>query len=188
MAYPGRPGISPALAALIAQGTVRKEHAILDVGCGKGTDALLLASWGFKRVIGVDADAASVAVARRRATRKRLGRHVRFEPWPAEDLPKHVPLASVDVVLHTLVANNLKQGFRRHFEGIARVLRPGGLLISHVRTDAGSENLPPGRVRPVPGMRRYFDISPGITTQLAEFGEYEPPYARVALWLGRRRV
>src|SRR5688572_4053880 len=76
--YVGRPGLSPAVAALIAQGRIRTRDRILDVGCGSGTDALTLARWGFRRIDAVDPDKRAITTARARATRARLNGRVTF--------------------------------------------------------------------------------------------------------------
>jgi SAM-dependent methyltransferase len=183
--YAGRPGISPALAYLIAAGLVRRHQRILDVGCGTGTDLLLLATWGFRHLDGVDPNAGAIATARRRAARRRLGRRVRFHHVAAEDVDGHFAARTFDVVLHTLVANNLGRATSRHFEMIARVLKPDGLLVLHERVVARSENSAPGRVAPLAGLERHFHLSPGVATHLAEYAG--PGYARVVLWLGHPR-
>ena len=58
---------------------------LLDVGCGPGSVALLLAPL-FDEVVGVDADAGMVAEARREAARRRVA-NVRWVQLRAEDLP-----------------------------------------------------------------------------------------------------
>jgi len=184
--YVGRPGLSPALAALIALGRIRKRHRVLDVGCGHGTDALLLARWGFRNVEAIDPDRDAIAVARRKATRWRLGSRVRFQHARAERLTQLFPERSFDVVLHTLVANNLRKDKDRHFREVAAVMDPEGLLLCHERVTRRFENARPDGVRPLPELRRHFDLSPGISTHLAELpsGASGPQYARVVLWLG----
>jgi hypothetical protein len=67
-------------------------------------------------------------------------------------------------------------------------MKPGALLVACIRTTAGLENAAPGKVAPIEGMRRYFDLSQSVSSHLAELGDYAPPYARVAFWLGRRRA
>lgn len=189
MGYAGRPGLSPAVAALLAERRIRRGHAVLDVGCGTGTDALTLASWGFRKVVGIDPDPRAVAVARGRATRLGLGDRVRFERLAAEDLPDRFGARRFDVILHTLVANNLRRGFDRHFRSVAAVMRPGGLLVLHERLHRRDAAAAPGAVAPLPAARRHFRLSKGVTTQLAEHrAPGGPPYARVALWLGTPRL
>lgn len=187
--YPGRPGLPGAVAALVADGRIRRDHRILDVGCGTGTDALLLARWGFRKVEGVDPDAGAVAIARRRATRLGVSKRLRFQQASAETLDETFPPGSFDVVLHTLVANNLGRGKERHFRGLARILRPGGLLVLHERVLAREENARPDRVPPLAALRRHFKVGPGVATHLAEWTgrDGDPGHARVILWLGRPR-
>lgn len=185
--YAGRPGLSPAVAALVASGRIRRGDAILDVGCGTGTDALTLASWGFRRVVGIDPDAKAIAVARARATR--LGLRVPFHALAAEDLGAWAGRRRFDVVLHTLVANNLTSGQAAHFRNVAAVMEADGLLVLHERLNWRDAKAAPGRVAPLPAARRHFRLSPGVTTQLAEHAAGRgPAYARVALWLGTPRV
>lgn len=185
--YVGRPGISPALAALISLGRIRHSHRILDVGCGTGTDAILLARWGFRRLDAIDPDRGAIAAARTRATRARLSRRVRFHRGPAERLSRLFAPKTFDVVLHTLVSNNLTRDRERHFREVASVLKPGGLLLLHERVTRAYENGPPGRVQALAALRRHFELGPGVATHLAEHptSRKGPAYARVVLWLGR---
>lgn len=189
MRYVGRPGISPALAALIATGAIRRRDRILDVGCGTGTDVLLLARWGFRRIEGVDPDRQAIATARARAARRRLGRRVRFHDIPAERLTEAFPARTFDVVTHTLVANNLPKRMDRHFREIAAVTKPDGLLVLHERIVKRSHNAAPGRFPPLRAAARHFDLGPGVSTHLAEHPARGrgAPYARVVLWIGRPR-
>lgn len=186
MAYLGRPGLPPAVALLVATGRLRPRHRVLDVGCGTGTDALLLGAWGFRHVVGVDPDARAIAAAKARARRRGLDGTVRFERAAAEDLVERFGPRRFDAVLHTLVANNLREGIDRHFAAVAAVLKPRGLLVLHERLAAADENAPPGQVAPLEELTRWFRLTPGVTTQLAERRVAgAAPHARVALWLGR---
>ena len=187
MRYEGRPGLSPAIAALIARGDIEKDDVVLDVGCGKGTDCLLLARWGFRHIVGVDPDAGAIRIARSRATRLRLGRRVRFIVGDVENLPPDMARRSVDIVLHTLVGNNLESEHNAHFKAIAAAMKPKGMLVMSIRTFRHEENAKPGAVPPIPGMRRYFDLTPSFSSHLAEHGDYEPPFAPVAIWIGKPR-
>lgn len=187
--YAGRPGISPALAALIALERIRKTDRVLDVGCGTGTDAILLARWGFRNVVGIDPDAQAIGTARGRATRAKLAKRVTFHHAGAERLTELFPANHFDAVIHTLVANNLTKSKDQHFREIAKALKPSGLLVLHERIDRRSENSAPGKFPALRALRKHFDLSHGITTQLAEHptGRKGPEYARVVLWLGRPR-
>lgn len=187
--YVGRPGLPPAVATLVALGEITRRDRILDVGCGTGTDALTLASWGY-RVVGVDPDARAIATARGRATRRGLWRRVQFEVLGGEKLREsRFGSKAFDVVLHTLVANNLRRGREGHFRSVAAAMRPDGLLVLHERLSSGWENAPPGRVVPLAAVRRHFDLTRSVTTHLAERPHAAgPAHAVVALWLGRPRT
>ena len=107
-------------------------EAILDVGCGTGTFACLLAARG-KDVIGVDPAAASIDVARRKPD----AHLVRWLVGDATSLP---PL-QVDLAVMT---GNVAQVFvdepawRETLRSVHAALRPGGTFVFEVR-DPGQE-------------------------------------------------
>ena len=185
MTFAGRPGLSPALALLVAEGRIRPQDRILDVGCGTGTDLLLLAKWGFRRLDGVDVDGRAVGAARARATRSGLSERVRFHPVAAERLTEHFGRRRFDVVLHTLVANNLRADTDAHFREVAAVMKPRGLLVVHERVNRRDENARPGKFPPLEEMARHFELSRSVATHIAE--RAQPGHARVMLWVGRPR-
>lgn len=99
---------------------IPRSAAVLDFGCGKGSSTLALASLGFGSVTGVDVDAASVGLARRRASERGL-------PIPFETA---LPPGPVDLVLANAVLEHMTPEER---ESVVRDLwgrlRPGGHLI-----------------------------------------------------------
>ena len=95
----------------------------LDVGCGTGFLALLLAEVGH-RVTGVDAAEEMLALARDKATR--AGLLASFQRGDAEALP--LPAASFDLLVERHVIWTLPEPSVALAEW-ARVLRPGGCLV-----------------------------------------------------------
>ena len=110
--------------------TAAGASSVLDVGCGTGSLAVLLAARGLA-VTAVDPAAASLDVARR----KPGGERVRWLPGDATALP---PLA-VDAAVMT---GNVAQVFVTDdswlatLRGIRAALRPGGLLAFETRDPA----------------------------------------------------
>ncbi|MDX3503775.1 class I SAM-dependent methyltransferase [Streptomyces sp. ATCC51928] len=103
---------------------------VLDIGCGTGVFALLLADRGFQ-VVGVDPARASVDVARA----KPGGDRVRWISGDASALP---PLR-VDLV--TMTANVAQEitgprDWRATLRGAYEALRPGGHLVLETRNPA----------------------------------------------------
>ncbi|GLW54462.1 class I SAM-dependent methyltransferase [Kitasatospora phosalacinea] len=103
---------------------------VLDLGCGTGVFALLLAGRGV-RVLGVDPAAASVEVARGKPGAER----VRWLVGDATDLPPQ----RADLV--TMTANAAQEitdpaRWRATLRGVRDALRPGGHLVFESRVPA----------------------------------------------------
>jgi ubiquinone/menaquinone biosynthesis C-methylase UbiE len=111
-------------------------HA-LDVGCGTGEVALLAKTRGQAgRVYGIDPAPEMIAIARSKATRKKL--EVDFRVGVIEALP--FPDASMDVVTSSLMMHHLPEDLQvRGLAEVYRVLKPGGrLLIADFMQPTGS--------------------------------------------------
>ena len=109
-------------------------QSVLDVGCGTGTLACLLARRGVQ-VTGIDPAAASLAVARRKPGADR----VRWLHGAATALPG---LAAPQSDLATMTGNVAQvfvtgQGWAATLAAVRQVLRPGGRLVFESRDPAG---------------------------------------------------
>jgi 2-polyprenyl-6-hydroxyphenyl methylase / 3-demethylubiquinone-9 3-methyltransferase len=109
---------NPWIAATIAR-EVGGGARVLDLGCGAGFLANDLAARGH-RVVGLDADAASLAVAARHGRADYLRGDARALPWPdgAFDV-----VCAMDFLEHVTPAPVVAEA--------ARVLAPGGLFFFH---------------------------------------------------------
>ncbi|MFJ4188767.1 class I SAM-dependent methyltransferase [Kitasatospora sp. NPDC089509] len=103
---------------------------VLDIGCGTGVFALLLAGRGIE-VVGVDPAAASVEVARA----KPGGERVQWIHGDVDELPTlQVDLATMTANVAQAIAD--PQDWRRTLLGARRALRPGGHLVFETRDPA----------------------------------------------------
>lgn len=111
--------------------TELRARQVLDMGCGTGTFALLLADRGL-RVTGVDPAEASLDVARSKPGSER----VRWIHGDATALPEmRVDLATMTAnVAQAIVDPEVWEGTLR---GIHAALRPGGHLVFETRDPAG---------------------------------------------------
>lgn len=114
-------------------------EAVLDVGCGTGTLALLAKKYAGTegKVVGIDPTAKMIDVARRKASRR--GADVQFNLGVIEKLA-HAN-EEFDVVLSTLMMHHLPAELKQ--EGLVevrRVLKPQGRLVI-VDWDAGAHSM-----------------------------------------------
>lgn len=113
---------------LLELGRLRPGEAVLDLGCGTGSLALMAKeAVGTTGVVcGVDASAEMISWARQKA--RRVEAQVQFQHAPAQALP--FPEASFDVVLSTLMLHHLPKRARPHLAVEARrVMKPGGRVL-----------------------------------------------------------
>ena len=114
---------------LIAPAKLRAGEAVLDVGCGTGTLAILAKAHvgAAGRVHGVDASPEMIARATMKARKKHAD--VAFEEALAQALP--FPDATFDVVLSTVMLHHLRRAVRQDaMREMRRVLTPGGRLLA----------------------------------------------------------
>jgi len=116
---------------------VKPGDSVLDVGCGTG-EVSLLAKTRAKagKVYGIDPAPEMIAVARKKAARKKLD--IDFRVGVIESLP--FPDSSIDVVTSSLMMHHLPEDLKvRGLAEIYRVLKPGGrLLIADFMRPTGS--------------------------------------------------
>jgi ubiquinone/menaquinone biosynthesis C-methylase UbiE len=113
--------------ALLAVAGVRLGDRVLDVGCGPGYFARMLASatGPAGRVVGIDAAPEMIEYAKRKA--RRLA-NCTFQTGAAESMT--FDDASFDTVVSSLMMHHLPEEQRaRAVREMVRVLRPGGTLV-----------------------------------------------------------
>jgi ubiquinone/menaquinone biosynthesis C-methylase UbiE len=112
---------------LIAAARIEAAHHVLDVGCGTGYFARLIADTvghgGL--VVGIDPSASMITYARRKVA---PGSNCEFQVGAAEAL--QFPADHFDVVVSSLVMHHLPEDLRvRALQEMRRVLRAGGRLL-----------------------------------------------------------
>jgi SAM-dependent methyltransferase len=136
---------------------------LLDVGCGPGPLTMLLAPL-FAESIGIDADAAMVAEAARRAPANATFRHLRAEELPAD-------LGTFDVVTFAQSFHWLQQ--MDVAKTVRAMLRPGGAFVNvGATTHEGDGNVPREAIREL--VRSY--LGPARRAGQSTVGDQGPPW------------
>jgi hypothetical protein len=115
---------------------------------------------------------------------------VRFEVGDAMRLDERFDEAEFTAATDVLMVNNMDDAaLRAYAKGLAHVLEPGGLLVAHCRVLKRDFEDPRGPMGPPRALRRWFRFGPVLPTALPELPARprDPPYARVALWVGWRK-
>lgn len=149
---PGDPfsGLGPSSWLVENANLLPRSGQVLDLACGNGRHALLLASAGFP-VHAVDRDEGTVRTLQ--ATAARLGMKLRAEVLDLEATGVEIPPEAYDVIL------GFRYLHRPLFPLLVRALRPGGVLLYETFT-ADQAALPEGPANPD------FLLQPGELEQL----------------------
>ena len=128
---------APGILALLEEANVRPGASVLEVGCGSGRLARALADAGYA-VLGLDASAAMVELARKHAPRARFEMRrlpTQRNPGAPGGLPIADAVVSTGHVLNYLEAADLRAALRE----LAAAVRPGGLLALDLMTERFAE-------------------------------------------------
>jgi len=127
---------SAEITVLYALGIVRGDERVLEMGCFRGDDAVFLATGGC-RVTGVDRSQGAIDYSRRVARAFGVERTTRFVRSVLPNALRQFANSSFDVVTDRLLMSNLDRKDRAaYLRGLARVLRPGGLLLLRYGVDS----------------------------------------------------
>ena len=132
---------SPELASLVTLGLIEAKAKILDVGCGGGLDAILLAQCGFS-VAGLDLSRKALEIARDRADK--AGAEVGWVAGSVFDLP--FGAGAFGLVVDRGLFHIVEDADRpRYSSEVFRVLAPSGCLVIR----GASEEVGQNRFNPV---------------------------------------
>lgn len=149
-AYRARPpwdidGPQPEFARLVERGLIGGR--VLDLGCGKGENALRFAEAGLE-VTGLDASAVAIARAQTKAQQRRLSvRFIQANALRLAELDQTFDTVTDSGLLHVFSDEDMEQVIR----GVHAVLRPGGrywlMCFSEHATAPGPRRLTEQRIR-----------------------------------------
>ncbi|HZS60162.1 MAG TPA: class I SAM-dependent methyltransferase [Gemmatimonadaceae bacterium] len=105
---------------------------LLDFGCGTGVDARWYAARGYP-VVAYDPARRMIAQASTRCAREIMAGQIEAVTFPFAEFPHALPAhAGFDAIVTNFAVLNLLSDLRELFEGFARVVVPGGLVIANV--------------------------------------------------------
>lgn len=125
-----RPGGKVGTEWLLARGGLKPETRILEAACNMGTTAIELAARYGCSVTACDIDEKALEQAEKNVLAAGLADRITLMKADATDLP--FDDASFDVVLNEAMLTMLvRSGKEKAVAGYFRVLRPGGMLLTH---------------------------------------------------------
>jgi SAM-dependent methyltransferase len=171
-------GVTPPEVVELVEGEALPPGRALDLGCGTGTNCIYLARHGWQ-AIGVDFSFLAIHRARRKA--RRAGADCRFYQG---DVTRLAFLAGpFDLALDIGCLHSLPpERWVRYAEGLARLVRPGGLYMLYAFTLRAERPAPRG----VAPEKVHSLFAPAFTVERQEGGE-DPTGPRSA-WYWLRRL
>ena len=113
----------------IAEKYVQPGQRVLEIGCGTGGLAVMMARRGAE-VVGIDVSPTMLAEAEKKVTAAGLTDRITLRRMDASEIEHHFAPRSFDVVVSTLVFSELSQLERQYvLRAVRRLLRPGGRLL-----------------------------------------------------------
>jgi len=113
----------------IATDYVRPGDRVLEIGCGTGTLAVMMAQ-SDATIDAIDSSPPMLAEARRKTDDAGLKETITFHEMDASELSDHFASASFDVIVSTLTFSEFPSEVRRYvLDEAYRLLRPGGRLL-----------------------------------------------------------
>ena len=102
---------------------------ILEIGCGTGTLAVMMAQKG-ALIEGVDNNAAMLSEAYEKIAARGLEESIHLSKLDASEIGDHFPVASFDLVISTLVLSELDDNQQAYLlEQSKKLLKPDGRII-----------------------------------------------------------
>lgn len=118
-----------AIKRAIAEKHVRPGERVLEIGCGTGTLAVMMARQGAE-VVGIDVSPAMLAEADKKVAAEDLNDRTILRRMDASDIDRYFEKQSFDVIVSTLVFSELNEMEQRYvLAAVHRLLKPGGRLI-----------------------------------------------------------
>jgi len=113
----------------VVKNYVREGTRILEIGCGTGTLAVMMAKSG-GRVTGIDSSPKMLAVAESKVASEGLEQRITLEYIDATLVAERFPLKSYDLIVSTMVLSELSGPEQRYvLEASAELLAPGGRIL-----------------------------------------------------------
>ena len=113
----------------IARHYVSAGDRVLEIGCGTGTLAVLMAENGAS-VVGIDASPAMLEEAQTKVVQRKMGERVNIKFLDASQVTDEFQPASFDLIVSTLVFSEIPYDEQRYvLEACRRLLAPGGRLL-----------------------------------------------------------
>lgn len=113
----------------IAAKHVQPGQRVLEIGCGTGTLAVMMAQRGAE-VVGIDVSPTMLAEAEKKVAAAGLEDRITLRHMDASEIERHFALHSFDVIVSTLVFSELSRMEQQYvLRAARRLLRPGGRLL-----------------------------------------------------------